>query len=286
MTVRPSYAEHGIGVYLKDRLKQAGSDGLCAADLWHDLKTGYQDLNFIRFRGNGTYTSFVRFWQILNQLGYITFTCRTETAHRRDGEEELAQDRHFYRITAKGTKASDEKWSKALAVKYPSADSRNRLKYFREYLKEWRKKRKQELIEAGCIVRPRGRPRVAVKPPVRKRKPPEVKPPKPPVAPPASEEIEREITEELIPLLDRIPEEPELIREFGEKLSDLRARTRAEMAKARGKERENLEALNTKLMRAMDDFPTIPTALGITDPKRRASALAAGVRVVREDLLG
>lgn len=281
MTVRPSYKTFGYGVFIKDKLVQAGPRGLVPADLWKTLKENWESLEFLRFKGDGTYNSFMKYWHNLGLLKYVAPTNRTEPSRQKGGTLELEAPRTYFRITAIGRRAGDAKWSNPLIVLHPEAAASEKLEYYREYLTGWRKKRRAKLIALGIPVRKRGRPRL-----VKVVPPPVVKPPPKPPKPPEviiAEKLEAEV-KTLAPLIDRLVVEPGLVAELEEKLTELRSRT-ADIAKeARGKEKERLDTLIVKMSRTIEHLPLIPTALRLPPGARREEVLASSIKALKDDL--
>ena len=133
--------EHkSIGVWVRDKLVDAGNDGVVVADLFKELRENHVELG-LGYR-NGTYHSFQRFFHWFRQLGWVEATGKTELAYQRGGEYQFqSSSRTFYRITRRGLSvkrsswldpigaATDGKWSsekRRLKYKIPSERPRGR----------------------------------------------------------------------------------------------------------------------------------------------------------------
>ena len=127
--------KHGLtlGIWIKDKLTQAGGDGACPTDLHRELKQNWPALGSPYIKGNRTYASFCRYWAILKKLGFIEPTGRTEVSHQKGGTLALQVPRTFYKLSAKGRRASIASWNNPRTLLNPGAATRNRKRYFSAY---------------------------------------------------------------------------------------------------------------------------------------------------------
>lgn len=144
-----------LGVWIKEKLIEAGSKGVVVADLHKERRANRDELRVERqvlYKG-GTYHSLVRFFHWFKQLEWVEFTGREEVGIAKGTDEPInpASSRRYYRITDKGRRASDNQWSNPIEEAHPEQSSVGRYKRYGGYRKP--------------TGRPRGRPyRVWVKP--------------------------------------------------------------------------------------------------------------------------
>jgi hypothetical protein len=141
-----------FGIWIRDKLLEAGSNGITIADLHSARKSlGIGLIDEATVYKGGTYNSFARYFHWFKQLGYVE-SVRTEpstTKGRDDKPEEEYRDRHYYRISAKGRRAPLEKWADPIWAVHPEWTPTERKRRYRP-----------------STGRPRGRPRKVISPPL------------------------------------------------------------------------------------------------------------------------
>jgi len=111
-----------FGLWIRDKLMEAGDKGMTVADLHKlrvelgkfqiDNKVEYGFVEDIaRYKG-GTYNSFARYFHWFKQLGFVE-EVRTEPSTTKGSDtkpEKEYRDRHYYRISTKGKRAPIDEW--------------------------------------------------------------------------------------------------------------------------------------------------------------------------------
>lgn len=112
-----------FGTWVRRRLLEAGREGVTVADLHStrrevgtirvDTKVEHSWVDDEAQYKGGTYNSFARYFHWFKQLGYVE-SVRTEPSTTKGSNtkpDKEYRDRHYYRISAKGRRASIEKWA-------------------------------------------------------------------------------------------------------------------------------------------------------------------------------
>jgi len=188
------------GQFIRQRLVEAGSDGVVIADLHKERKANWRELG-LTYK-TGTYQSFCRLFFFLEQLKWVERTDKTEASHAKGGVTELLAPRIYYKISDEGLSHDETDWMDPLSAKYPELTGSARATKYR--------------LPTG---RPRGRPRVG-RPVVKRlakprvKKPPKVKIPKVVL----TEEDKKGLIDEFIELFNREPTRVEIYELFLEEV--------------------------------------------------------------------
>lgn len=155
MVAEKSYHGYGVGVWVRDKLIEAGLSGVSSAELFRELRVNWERLGLIFKRG--TYHSFNRYFHWLKQLGWVTDTGREAPSYTKgrggDPAAKVLTPRRYYRITSTGREATLYQWANPLTTLHPEWSPSGERR--REYMAEYRRRHRGE-------PKPRGRPRRSI----------------------------------------------------------------------------------------------------------------------------
>jgi len=107
----------GQGVWIRDRLIEAGPAGLTVADLHRERVRRRRELGLGSVKRPGTYSSLARYFHWFKQLGWVEEVKITEPSTIRGTDlKTILKERRRYRITDEGLRHPEHEWSDPIRI--------------------------------------------------------------------------------------------------------------------------------------------------------------------------